>query len=334
MSVAVAGAKRNMVQIGTHSGTFHCDEALGCWMLKKTNKYKDASIVRSRDPETLKTMDVVIDVGGVYDPETERFDHHQREFKEVFGYGFNTKLSSAGLVYKHFGKEVIGNILGKPADDPDVSTIFLQVYRAFIEAVDAVDNGINPWDSKDPPKYVNNTHLGARVGQLNPSWNEPSTESILYDRFLDAVQLTGSEFEACVKYIANSWLPGRQYVLEALQQRHDVHASGHIIRLNTYCPWKEHLYQLEQELGIEGQVLFCLYEDDREKKWRIQAVSKAPGSFENRRSIGQEAWRGLRDDELSSKCGIPGCVFIHASGFIGGNATYEGALQMAKQSLV
>lgn len=36
---------------------------------------------------------------------------------------------------------------------------------------------------------------------------------------------------------------------------------------------------------------------------------------------------------LSAACGIPGCVFIHAAGFIGGNNTYEGALAMAVQAV-
>ncbi len=54
--------KRKMVQIGTHSGTFHCDEALGCYMLKQTPKYRDAAIVRTRDPAVLNTLDVIIDV--------------------------------------------------------------------------------------------------------------------------------------------------------------------------------------------------------------------------------------------------------------------------------
>lgn len=47
----------------------------------------------------------------------------------------------------------------------------------------------------------------------------------------------------------------------------------------------------------------------------------------------KEEWRGLRDEELSKISGIPGCIFVHASGFIGGNKTREGALQMALQSL-
>lgn len=47
-------------------------------------------------------LDIVVDVGGVYAPEDHRYDHHQRGFTEVFGYGGfdKIKLSSAGLVYK------------------------------------------------------------------------------------------------------------------------------------------------------------------------------------------------------------------------------------------
>ena len=63
------GNKRKMgPTIGTHSGTFHCDEALGCFLLQQTAAFKGAEIVRTRDPEVLSGLDVVIDVGGVYDP--------------------------------------------------------------------------------------------------------------------------------------------------------------------------------------------------------------------------------------------------------------------------
>lgn len=59
-----------------------------------------ADLKRTRDPAVLNTCDIVVDVGGVYDEKTQRFDHHQRGFEEIFGHGFSTKLSSAGLVYK------------------------------------------------------------------------------------------------------------------------------------------------------------------------------------------------------------------------------------------
>lgn len=84
----------------------------------------DADLVRTRDPkkrqstrllasrndisktpkadQSVETLDIVVDVGGVYSPEAHRYDHHQRGFSEVFGSGGfdNIKLSSAGLVYK------------------------------------------------------------------------------------------------------------------------------------------------------------------------------------------------------------------------------------------
>lgn len=33
---------------------------------------------RTRDPKVLGTCDVVVDVGGVYDAQNHRYDHHQR----------------------------------------------------------------------------------------------------------------------------------------------------------------------------------------------------------------------------------------------------------------
>ena len=39
--------------IGTHNGTFHCDEALATALLKTLPAYKDHAIVRTRDPEQL-----------------------------------------------------------------------------------------------------------------------------------------------------------------------------------------------------------------------------------------------------------------------------------------
>lgn len=44
-------------------------------------------------------------------------------------------------------------------------------------------------------------------------------------------------------------------------------------------------------------------------------------------------WCGLRDSDLSAMSGIPGCVFVHINGFIGGNQTYDGALSMAVKTL-
>ena len=75
VSSSLGGAKRKMVKIGTHSGSFHCDEALGCFLLRQTDTFKYAEIVRTRDESVLTELDVVIDVGGKYDPGTHRTHH-------------------------------------------------------------------------------------------------------------------------------------------------------------------------------------------------------------------------------------------------------------------
>ena len=35
-----------IMKIGTHNGSFHCDEVLACFLLKQLDQYKDAEIVR------------------------------------------------------------------------------------------------------------------------------------------------------------------------------------------------------------------------------------------------------------------------------------------------
>jgi Uncharacterised protein family (UPF0160) len=37
---------RKMVKIGTHSGSFHCDEALGCYLLKQTQQFSEGTVTR------------------------------------------------------------------------------------------------------------------------------------------------------------------------------------------------------------------------------------------------------------------------------------------------
>ena len=99
-------------------------------------------------------------------------------------------------------------------------------------------------------------------------------------------------------------------------------------------PWKSHLFDLEKELGVaKNEIKYVVYQDKgADKSFRVQCVPISDDSFVNRLSLPAE-WCGLRDAELSKKSGIAGCVFVHANGFIGGNKTYEGALEMLRRSL-
>ena len=69
--------------IGTHSGTFQADEAMGVFLLRQLPAYRSAKVVRSRDPAVLEGLDLVLDVGGVYSHDDKRYDHHLLELTHV-----------------------------------------------------------------------------------------------------------------------------------------------------------------------------------------------------------------------------------------------------------
>ncbi|KAF9581986.1 hypothetical protein BGW38_000809 [Lunasporangiospora selenospora] len=315
--------------IGTHNGHFHCDEALAVHMLLQTKEFKEAELIRTRDAAKLDTCDIVVDVGGVYDTTKHRYDHHQRGFTEVFGGKFDTKLSSAGLVYKHFGKEIIASILSLDETDAQVELLYNKVYENFVEALDGGDNGISQYPSDIKPKYRVGTALPQRVAGLNPWWNQKDID--VDAQFMKAVAMTGQDFTDAIRYLGLSWWPARDLVVKALEGRTDIHPSGKILVFDQSCPWKEHLFKLEEELQVEEKPLYVLYPDES-GNWRIQCVPPSPESFDCRKHLPQE-WRGFRDDELSERSGIPNSIFVHMSGFIGGNKTREGALEMAVKAI-
>ena len=78
--------------------------------------------------------------------------------------------------------------------------------------------------------------------------------------------------------------------------------------------------------------MFLLFEDVTNKSWRVCTVPVEDQSFVSRMKLKGD-WCALRDQELSEKSEIEGCVFVHAAGFIGGNKTKEGALKMALKTI-
>lgn len=97
---------------------------------------------------------IIVDVGATYDPIALRFDHHQKEFSGVLE-GFHTKLSrsislsnhfavkfsvrdkfSAGLVYQHFGKDILNAILSEEepygVSEEVIATLYLKLYKNFL----------------------------------------------------------------------------------------------------------------------------------------------------------------------------------------------------------
>lgn len=326
--------------IGTHSGTFQADEAMGVWMLRQIPEYRNSKVVRSRDLEVLAKLDIVIDVAGVYDHATLRYDHHQRGYDERFDQGKAgkeercTKLSASGLVYRHYGKEVLKAYYPDITDD-SLNLAYTKLYNTLLEALDAIDTGVEMIPEGAEKVYSDATGLSSRVSRHNPRWNEvgPNGQAPNDDeRFEIASAMCGEDFVSVMSRIVESDLPARDFVESALLKRHEVDTTGEILVLESGgLPWKSHLYELEKEHVVDPLVKFVLYQDQG-GMWRVQAVTVEGKAFENRLSLPEE-WRGVRDQDLEAVTKIPGSRFVHAAGFIGGASTYEGALKMAQVAL-
>ncbi|KAF2461498.1 metal-dependent protein hydrolase [Lineolata rhizophorae] len=354
---------------------------LAVYLLRLLPEYRDAPLLRTRDPAGLATCHTVVDVGGEYEPSRRRFDHHQRGFDAVFP-GSRTKLSSAGLVYLHYGRRVISSVTGltdaragqadwdpRTADLADkeadpLALLWFKLYEDLVEAFDANDNGIPVFDPAELARAGVERRFEDRgftiasvVNRFNFDYGErkdgvelaPEQAQAAEDaRFARASEFVGLQFlgthvdtHAPGLYPAElrdkhlSWLPARAIVSEAFAAR-DAHSpSGRILVLphrDAGIPWADHLYELERATRTppDRQVLYVLFPEGAapDAKWRVRAVGVEGQSFVNRKDL-PDAWKGVREEGLSKVSGIDGCVFVHASGFIGGNKTFEGALKMA-----
>lgn len=319
----VQSATSSPSHIVTHNGHFHCDEAMACALLKILPTYNSMDICRTRDPNLIKNGAIVVDVGAEFSSDNKRFDHHQNSFTETFNKESKIKLSSAGLIYKYFGKDVIKTLY--PQLSPSVvDLLYMKMYKSLMREIDGMDNGIEPHVGGEK-NYTITTGLSMRVGSLSlsvtDSMSKEEIEKAQNGRFKEAMELTAWVFCEKLNFFVSEWLPARQIVETAFRE------GGKIICLEKYVPWKAHLLDLEEEHECKGKVEFCLYHDGT--IWRVQTVGEEENGFSMRRSL---KWKGLRDEELSKASGIENCVFVHASGFIGGNLTREGAFKMAMLS--
>ncbi|BAM41704.1 uncharacterized protein TOT_040000085 [Theileria orientalis strain Shintoku] len=325
------------MKIGTHNGYFHADEALAIYMLRLLPEYKNAEVVRTRDPAVLDNCEIIVDVGGVYerdnedsDPSKHRYDHHQREFNDHFDEEHKvTKLSSAGLVYKHFAKRIFKEVYNV-SDDETVEYLYTTIYDRFIESMDANDNGVALSDGE--LKYKISTDLPNRVSRLNPSWKDKEVKDV-DERFMKAVELTGQDFDYFVSNELNVILPAKTHLEKALEKRFETHKSGKVIEMIKSCPFSGFLYKHEDEHGLndKDRVLYYLTFDESSNQWlegrgndqvcrRSTCIKEKGTQFKSRLPF-PEHLRGLRDENLEKASGIPGLTFIHATGFTCGGKT-------------
>lgn len=300
------------MKIVTHNGRFHQDDVLASVMLKKI--YPHSEIIRTRDQDIINSASIVYDVGGVFDPATLRFDHHQISFDEKFSDKFIYKLSSAGLVFRHFASELIATY-GFDTTQDNFKSLVEEIYANYFLGVDAIDNGYNT-DSKYMVRGLSNL-----VSDFNNE--ESQNESIQYARFGECMKLIEIDLNNIMNKMLFSVFPMQKAVRELLKE-----TEGEILITKEFIsPSSVTLY--ENEYGKDIKFIVHVIKDN---DIRVRTVPLGVNTFDSKYYLKKE-WRGRRGEELEILSGIPGITFVHATGFIGGCQSLEGALEMCKLSL-
>ena len=291
----------SMIKIATHNGGFHTDDVFAVATLQLVHGTENVEIIRTRDEAVLTNADVVVDVGGVYDVETKRFDHHQ-----IGGPVRDNGIPYAafGLVWREYGEAVTGS---KEVAD--------EIERALVLAVDAGDSGVSLYELKnsDIPPF----ELYQVTRSFLPEWGSVKNKD---EAFFEAVTFARALLSRIIVK-----KQAEQKMKELIAETYKNTADKRVLvfdRAVSTGPCVEY-----------PEVLLVVSPDESENgQWIVSTVRKDYNTFAGRVRF-PEAWGGLRDEELSAASGIADAVFCHKGGFIFVAGSKEGALEAVESIL-
>jgi uncharacterized UPF0160 family protein len=292
----------NPKKLITHNGSFHADDifaaaTLSLFLEKRGEEYE---IIRTRDEEIINSGDYVFDVGGVYDPEKNRFDHHQAGGAGKRENGI--EYASIGLVWKKFGEDLCGNAVSAEIVD-----------KKLICPIDAGDNGISTFDKKfDFSPYLIQHIFSA----MQPNWKEETNN--IDEVFLSCVDLAR-------EILKREIIQARDYVLaeESVANIYNKSKDKRILVLDKNYP--------EETLQKFSEVLFVIY-PRIDECFGVRAVKDGSGTYKNRKNF-PASWAGLRDEELQNITGVSDAIFCHRALFLTVVKSKEGGIKLAETAI-
>lgn len=307
--------------IATHGGKFHADDAWAVAVLKVL--FPDAAIIRTREQARIDAADFAIDVGGVWDPATGRFDHHQKEFNGARASG--VPYASAGLVWRDFGARCVAALAlqgtGETLSDDTAQQIAYAIDVDIVQYLDLSDVGV----AKNAPGSYG---LSAVVSGFNPGWLDE--QRLGYGEAVDAYRM--GQFMRAVEFLTDIMGNAVRYrvgaMLAVTQVRQaEVLEGGKLLFLkNAALPWSS---IVRKEMP---KILFVISHSLTENRYILHTVSVDTESFDARADL-PETWAGLREADLAAVTGVPDAVFCHTGRFIAAARSYDGIRTMARQAL-
>ncbi len=300
---------KEKITVVTHNAKFHTDDVFAVATLELALKDKEISVIRTRGEEWFKKGDYVIDVGGVYDPENNKFDHHQIEGAGERDNGI--PYASFGLVWKKFGSGICGS-------DEAAS----RVDEKLVQGIDAGDNGVDI--SKQVFQGIRIYAVGDIINLYRPKWNEKDKD--VDEEFLKAVEWAKTILEREIE-ITRRKFEAEETVAEYYERAEDKriivlddknHGFGREIVAGKLLQYPEPLYAVSYRVDA--------------KNWQIVAINKDANTYDTRKPF-PKSWHGLRGEDLAEATGVPDAVFCHRNGFMCVADSMDGAVKLANLAL-
>lgn len=289
------------MKIVTHNDRFHADDVFATAVMQIIYG-KDVEVMRTRDMDVINSADIVYDVGGIYNEENNRFDHHQQEFNEVRENGI--PYAAFGLVWKKWGEEVCGSRLAADVVD-----------HKLVQVIDAGDNGFSTHEKKHEDYTIYSVDW--MIKAFGPSWKED--KGFDYDTpFFKAVDFVRPILEREIK-LAQDKVEAIPIVEKAYEDAEDKR----LIIFDRFVPRGD-------VLNNHPEPAFVISPEPDSNKWRMVAIQE--DNFVNRIDPPME-WRGLSNERLQEVSGVPDAVFCHKSGFLTVAGSFEGIMKMAEITL-
>ncbi len=293
----------------THSGSFHADDIFACATLSLYLKRQGErfELVRTRDESIIEGADYVFDVGGIYDPQTNRFDHHQ-----IGGAGKRENdipYAAFGLVWKKIGPLLCED--ERVVDDID---------RRLVQGIDAIDNGISI--SESLPCGVYDYGLYGIISAYQNTWKEARNEKKQYESFMKLVSFFEGVLEREIEKTKH-----HLEMLEIIEDCYQRSENKQIIEV----PYHVGVGSLSQVLHKYDEVLYVVARSNG--NWKVVAMRKNPCSFENRKALPQ-SWAGKRGEALQEVSGVSDAVFCHNALWMAVAESRIGAWQLAELALI
>lgn len=292
------------IKIITHSGSFHIDDifAVTVLVLLLDKKREDYEVIRTRDPEIIKTGDFVVDVGGVYNPDKNLFDHHQEDGAGKRENGI--PYSSFGLVWKKFG--------GSVCTEENVAEIIDKKIAVYI---DAEDNGVNLYEVESG---INVYTFPKAIKIFRPMFEEERT---MDEGFFEALGFVKRILEREILK-AEKFIKTKSIIEDVYNNTQDKR----LIVLDKYIPA---VLLLEKY----PEPLFIVAPGVNNDEWIVKAITKGENTFSARKAFPKQ-WAGKIDSELVELSGVSDAKFCHHSGeYIAKAGSKEGAVALAKLAL-